>query len=53
MYLEVSTEEKRAGRMRDENVARAVKAVRMEGYVVVKGIIDPDHLDGLFQESPC
>ena len=47
MYLEVSTEEKRAGRMRDENVARAVKAVRMEGYVVVKGIIDPDHLDVL------
>ncbi|MBK35153.1 MAG: hypothetical protein CME26_06435 [Gemmatimonadetes bacterium] len=47
MYLEVSTEEKRAGRMSDENVARAVKAVRMEGYVVVEGIIDPDHLDVL------
>ena len=45
--IEVTSEEIAGGRMAPEHLKRAVDAVRTEGFVVLKGVIDVAHLEVL------
>lgn len=47
MYIEVTTDEKLAGKISDAKVVKAVEAIRKQGYVVIENIVDHDHLDVL------
>ena len=47
--IDVSAEERAAGRLSEDGVATAVAALRTDGFVVLADVVDPDHLDVLHE----
>ena len=45
MEITVQPEELAAGKLTDAHMAQAVKAIRVDGYVVLENVINHDHLD--------
>ncbi|MYA04773.1 MAG: phytanoyl-CoA dioxygenase family protein [Caldilineaceae bacterium SB0664_bin_22] len=47
MEIAISSSERSAEQLSAANLQRAVQAVLHDGYVILRDVIDPDHLDGL------
>ena len=45
MEITVQPEELKAGKLTDAHVAQAVKAIRVDGYVILENVVSHDHLD--------
>lgn len=49
MEITVQPKELASGKLTDAHVEQAVKAIRVDGYVVLENVIDPEHLDILHE----
>ena len=49
MEITVQPKELALGQLTDAHVEQAVKAIRVDGYVVLENVIDPEHLDILHE----
>ena len=45
MEITVQPEELKAGKLTDAHVEQAVKAIRVDGYVILENVVSHDHLD--------